>query len=313
MPANENQVLAYDLGGSKLACAVINDAGKILAEVREPVSLAHGPDGLIEQMVKHGKYFLQKFKGIQKAGIASAGPLHPQQGVLLNPTNLSTDGKKWGVFPISDKLGDALDLKVVLENDAAAAALAEHWLGKGKNYENMLLISLGTGLGIGIIVDKQLVSAGRHLHPEGGHIFLKYGDKSAPCGCGNHGCAEAYLSGVNFIQRLSKQWDEPQLTGEELIERGHNQETKVLNAFAEYSELMAAAIRSYAVLYTPELILFAGGFAKASDLFMEQTHKHLKHLLATRREGMDLLPKLEVSDFCDEIGLLGAAFVAFNR
>src|SRR5690606_33995027 len=119
------------------------------------------------------------------------------KGELLNPTNLTTQGQKWGVVPLTKQVGRRLKLKVKLESDAAAAVLAEHWVGAGRRIKNLVVVTLGTGVGLGVMANGEIVRSGRNLHTEGGHIMLHPEDKIYPCGCGNYGCAEAFLSGRN--------------------------------------------------------------------------------------------------------------------
>ncbi len=187
-------VLAYDLGGTKLSVGVVDSRGKVIEESREPVRASEGKAALFRQLSDLGKPLLKRYPRIKKVGIASAGPLDPRTGSLLNPTNLSRGGPEWGVVPLAKQLSKSLGLPVHLDNDAAAAMLAEHWIGAAKGYDNAMILTLGTGLGTGVIANGELLRAGRFLHPEAGHAIIGFADASAPCGCGNFGCAEAYPS-----------------------------------------------------------------------------------------------------------------------
>lgn len=201
------KVLSYDLGGTKVAVGVVNSRGRVLNEIRVPIQLEKGKNAVIQQLVDLGHHLLQDHPEVKKIGIASAGPLDPIRGILLDPTNFVTpDHKSWGQVPLVALMKKKLKRSVHLENDAAAAVLAEHWIGAGKKYRNLMILTLGTGLGTGIICNGSLVRSGRNLHPEAGHIILNYDDKTAPCGCGNFGCAESYLSGRNFELRFRKKW-----------------------------------------------------------------------------------------------------------
>lgn len=310
----ENLVLGYDIGGTKIAVGIIDSTGTIVDSRRELFQEEKGKDWFLNLLSTLASEYLDKFPQIQKIGIASAGPLHPTLGVLMNPTNMKTDGESWGEVPIVKHLQIKTSRShVYLENDAAAAILAEHWLGQAKGVDNCMILTLGTGLGVGVITNGSLERSGRGLHPEAGHIPLNFTDKTAPSGSGCFGSAEAYLSGRNFVARVAEQWSEPGLTGEELVERALSKEKKALQAFDEYSEYMAQALNAYAVLYTPEVVVFSGGFSHAVPLFLDKTKRRLEELLIERRLIVDFMPELRVSEFQDEIGLIGAARVALTR
>ncbi|MCC7403504.1 MAG: ROK family protein [Bdellovibrionales bacterium] len=306
------KVIGVDLGGTKLAMGVVTSQGQILDSIREPVQLSQGPQGLISQIAELAEALSKKFGPVEGLGIASAGPLDPRAGVLLDPTNLHEAGQAWGVVPLAEPLKKRLKIAVSIENDAAAAALAEQWLGSNRHCQNSVMMTLGTGLGVGVIANGQLVRSGRHLHPEVGHVFLHYGDSTAPCGCGNFGCAEAYLSGRNFSERCAREWGEKNLTGEELVSRARAGEARALKAFAAYADYFAAMVTILVVQFSPERIVIAGGFSEAKDLFLTQALEKLKTLLSRRRQGVDLFPQIEVSSLGAQAGVLGGAYVALH-
>lgn len=307
------KVLSYDLGGTKVAVGVVNSRGRILKEIRVPVLLELGKTAVLNQLADLGKELLLQHRDVKKIGIASAGPLDPQKGVLLDPTNLASSKGSWGEVPITKILKTKLKRPAFLENDAAAAILAEHWIGAGKKYKNVMILTLGTGLGTGMICNGELVRAGRFLHPEGGHIIVRMNDETALCGCGNFGCAEAYLSGKNFERRGRIRLLHPTITAKEIADLARQKEPRALALFDEYAEIMAITIYNFVRLYAPEVVVFTGSFAAAFDLFQEKTQAHLDQLLARQRKGIDLMPKLELSTLNNEAGLIGGAYIAFNR
>lgn len=312
---NKRKVLAYDLGGTKVHVGVVDESGRILAEQRVPVLVEKGKKGVIDQLAQLGKEYLEQYPDIKFVGLASAGPLDPVRGLLLDPTNLSNPAnskKSWGQVPISKILGQKLKRKVILENDAAAAMLAEHWKGKAKGYDNAMILTLGTGLGTGIICNGHLLRSGRSLHPEAGHVIIREGDQTAPCGCGNLGCAEAYLSGRSFTRRNRARFARADFVAKDIAELAEKGDPRALAAFSEYAEYMAVALHNYVVCYSPEIIVFSGSFAEAAHLFTAKTIAQLKILLKRRRVGVDLLPKLAVSSLDNKAGLLGGAFVALK-
>lgn len=309
-----NKVLAYDLGGTKVHVGVVDRSGRIVDDVRVPVDVEKGKAGVIRQLGDLGRHFLAKYPEIRQVGIASPGPLIPGEGLLLDPTNLSNpkDKKKsWGKVPITKLMEKELKRPVALENDAAAAMLAERWKGKAKGYENSMILTLGTGLGAGMIVNGELLRAGRGLHPEAGHTVIRAGDTTAPCGCGNDGCAEGYLAGRSFGRRNAGRFPGHNYDAKAIASLAKSGDQEALAAFDEYADLMATAINNYVSLYCPEIVVFTGSFADAAPLFIEKTRKNLEKRLERRRVGVDLLPKLAVSSLDNKAGVLGGAYVAF--
>jgi glucokinase len=282
----------------------------VLAEERVPVRLQEGKNAVIKQLAALGQEMIRRYPKIQRVGIASAGPLDPGKGLLLDPTNFTSSLGRWGKVPIAALLSRRLGREVLLENDAAAAILAESWIGAARKKKNAMILTLGTGLGTGIIANGKLVRAGRGLHPEAGHMIIHFADKNAPCGCGNLGCAEAFLSGRNFERRMRARFKEPALTAKEIANRARKGDRAAREAFDEYAELMGAAIYNYAMIFTPEVVVFTGSFANASDLFLEKTRLHLRRRLARHP---DFFPQLLVSELENQAGLIGGAYIAlFN-
>ena len=307
-----NKVLSYDLGGTKVAVGVVTDKGKILDEIRVPVVFEQGKEAVLKQLGDLGQRLLKKYPEIKHVGIASAGPLDAEKGLLLDPTNFASEHGTWGRVPLTSILKKSLKREIHLENDAAAAMLAEHWMGAAKKYTNAMILTLGTGLGTGVIIGGELMRAGRNVHPEAGHMIVHYNDQSAPCSCGNLGCAEAYLSGRNFSRRARARFGNSNLTAKDIADLARKHDPRALAAFEEYAQIMAVALHNFAVMFAPEIVIFTGSFADASDLFLESARRQLEHRLARRRVGVDLLPKLAVSTLENQAGLIGGAFVAFH-
>jgi glucokinase len=305
-------VLALDIGGSKVSGAVVDPTGQILRHSRVDVAVRKGPDAFFAQLIQTLSDLSRDFS-IQRVGIGCAGPLSGKTGELLDPTNFFTDGKSWGRLSLLDPLRAKWPRwKFFLDNDAAAAVLGEAWLG-GVASDNLLVMTLGTGVGVGVLVDGQLVRTRGGLHPESSHIPLNCTDTAVRCGCGNLGCIEAYLAGSHFASRLAGKIKEPGLTGQRIVHLAKAVDKITLMELANYGEWMAQAIHAFAVLYGPRQISLSGGFAAAAPWFLPTVEKRLPELLARRRgpgDDFDLLPKVSVSRLGDNLGVLGAARVA---
>lgn len=310
---SKTKVLAYDLGGTKVAVGVIDSSGKILAAHREAVMIKKGKKATLKQLADLGKKFIKEYPEIKAVGIASAGPLNPATGELLDPTNFKGPEGAWGITPITSILKKSLKREVYLENDAAAALLAEAWIGKAKNCKNAMIVTLGTGLGAAFLVDGELVRGANASHTEGGHMVLQMGDESAPCGCGNDGCAEGYLSGRSFTYRGRKLFKNDIIDAVQIASRARSGDEMAIAHFDEYSDKMAAFLNNCYMMFSTEVVIFTGSFAAAHDLFLDQTIEKLKVRMKRRLETSDCLPKLEISTLENQAGLLGGAYIALKK
>ncbi|MBI2711283.1 MAG: ROK family protein [Bdellovibrio sp.] len=307
------KVLSFDLGGTKLAAGVVSNQGKVLCETRVPAEFSRGKEAVIRQIVGIGKTFLKRFEDINTVGVASAGPLDPIKGVLLDPTNFVSKKGRWGRVNFTDLLEKKLNRRILLENDAAAAILAEHWVGAARGYDNAMILTLGTGLGTGVICNGKLVRVGSYLHTEAGHMIIGHNDRSALCGCGNLGCAEAYLSGKLFAKRTSALLGSEK-TADEITTLAKRKNPIALKAFDEYADWMAVALCNFYRIFNPEIFVFTGGFAAASPLFLPQTHRKLTQLLNSSPATKTRVkaPRLCVSALNNDAGLIGAAYHAVH-
>lgn len=298
-------VIGIDLGGTKIAAGLVSKEGKVLKELKVPSRLGEGWPGLRRQLTEIVKEL--SVKKVKAVGIGSAGPLHAPSGKLLDPTNFGWEGAQ--TISLTRDLGKSLKLPVMLENDAAATVLAERW--KGGAGDNCVVLTLGTGLGMGVICDGRLVRGGRGLHPEGGHLLLRAGDPTALCGCGNYGCAEAYLAGKKFDERAERKLGE-KLKGTEWAARAAAGDEGARALFEEYSTLLAEYLQNLVVLYYPKTVIFTGSFAAAHEQFLPQAREKLEALIRRRLLTIPLLPQMRPSKLGHKSGILGGAYVALH-
>ncbi|MBK9295077.1 MAG: ROK family protein [Oligoflexia bacterium] len=300
--------IGVDLGGTKLSIAVVNQSGKILKQKVMPSQVNRGWVSVKKLIISTINEFKKSHPDIKAVGIASAGPLDAVNGVLLDPTNF-----KWGRVAIVKELKNALKMPVYLENDAAAAALAETWTGCAKGKENVLMLTLGTGLGVGVICNSKLLRGGRQLHPEASHIAINPFDKTFKCGCGNYGCAESYLSGKNFEARARKKLKNNKITIYEIVRQVKTGNKKFKKLFDEYAQNFAIALNNYIVLFYPEIVVLSGGFSHVHAHFLPKAKKNLKYLLKRRLKTVNLMPQIKISKLQDSIGTIGGAYLAREK
>ena len=197
-----NYAIGVDIGGTKVAIAVVNENGVISHQTVIPTDLTIKPETMIhkiseqiKQVVKNSQIPMEDIIGI---GIGAPGPLDSKNGMITCPPNLPT----WTDIPIRKLIADQFSIPVTLENDANAAALAEKWIGAAQENENFLYITVSTGIGAGIIDNGQLLRGQKGNAGDIGHMVVdpSFGE----CSCGQLGCLESIASGTAIAKRGSE-------------------------------------------------------------------------------------------------------------
>jgi glucokinase len=193
--------VGLDLGGTDVKVGVIDDLGRPLCWQTTPTQPQNGPEDACRRV---GKTVLEAIQAaglepaaVVRAGLGSAGILDSAAGILLKPVNL----KGWDNFPLRDRINAHCGLPVTLANDANAAAYGEFWIGSGRDFHSMVLFTLGTGIGSGIIVGDLAIDGEHNCGAECGHIVIDCTESARLCGCGQRGHLEAYASGTALVER----------------------------------------------------------------------------------------------------------------
>jgi len=193
-------VLGVDIGGTKVAAGLVNEAGEILSHVRVPMVAERTAADGFNSVCRAIDSAMQLGAGpVRAIGVSSPGPLDPRRGVILKTPNLPC----WRNFPLLDEIEQKYGLPTRVENDANAAGLAEAIWGAGANHHSIFYVTIGTGIGTAIIQDKRIFHGRTGAAAEGGHMTI---DLHAPvrCGCGKPGCLESMVSGPAIAHRGSE-------------------------------------------------------------------------------------------------------------
>ncbi len=307
--------LGIDIGGSSIKGAIVNSSGKKSEAFIAPI-LASGSSTILSLIPILNRLILtaKKLDEFAGVGIGVPGTISRDDGICIYSNNL-----KWKNLAIVSLLKREIHEKIVIENDANAAALGEAKFGKGKEFDNFIILTLGTGIGSGVILKRKLFKGGDNLGVELGHIIIKNNGKK--CTCGNKGCLEAYVGGyslINEIKRVlrfhseSKMWEGIQgdlsLVTPKLVftyaKIGDECAKQILTRYISY---LGDGIISIISSFRPEAIIFAGGIAKENEyllglLMRDLTRKHYGF-------AGDILPKpkILISSFLNELGIYGAA------
>jgi glucokinase len=300
---------AIDIGGTKIAVGMLDEEGHLLARLECPTESQRGfADGLarIKTMVDQASSAVgAKATGI---GIGCTGPVNPFTGHIEKAALLPG----WEGADIVGELSRIFEIPVAIENDADAVALAEATWGSGKNKSSMICVTVGTGIGGGIVLDGKLYRGIGETHPELGHQII---DASGPlCYCGVRGCWEVLAAGPAMVEWFKKkaQPDDPclpELSAKHIFEMaraGHQLACSVVQREAHYLTL---GLVNLITLFAPEVIVLAGGVMKGAVL--------LGDIEAEMRRSLLLVPfektELRASSLGLDAGLSGAAQVWYHR
>ncbi len=196
--------VGVDLGGTNIKVGVVDNLGRPLCWLSVPTETKKGAEDAAERMglaVKRaiGEAGLDS-AAIARVGLGSPGTMDIPAGMLIEPVNL----KGWNYFPIRDRVSYHSGLPVTFANDAAAAAYGEYWVGAGRDFSSLVLFTLGTGIGCGIIVGDLSIDGENSHGAECGHLIIDHGKDARVCGCGQPGHLEAYASATAVIKRTGK-------------------------------------------------------------------------------------------------------------
>ncbi len=302
-------VIGVDLGGTNIVSAVVNERGKILGKDKRP-TLAHlGAKDVMLRIADSARSASHK-SGIPWAshlgvGIGSPGPLSQKRGVVLYTPNLN-----WKNVHLVDFLQKELKKRVYLENDANAAALGESWVGAGKDETVVLCVTLGTGVGGGIILNGRIFEGATGVSNHIGHIVVDPNGPKTPYG--NRGILEQYAS-TTGIARLAKEIRLKPLPGqpadartfEEMALKGNRKAKKV---YEIAGKMLGIGMVSAIHLVNPSVVIFSGGVSKAGDMLFKPMRKILEErCFKSHLKGL----KFRLAKLGDNMGAVGAARVAW--
>lgn len=273
--------LGIDLGGTYIKSGVVDDDGRPFSSVSVPTNADRGPVAGLEAIALAGRRAVEAsgltWEEIRAVGLGSPGTMDIAGGMLLDPPNLPG----WVNWPIRDRLAKSLGRPTVLQNDANAAAYGEFWAGAGRGARSMVMFTLGTGIGCGIVVEGRLIE-GRHSHgAECGHIIIQM-DNARQCSCGQYGHLEGYASATALVKRAAEALE----NGEESILR-HNLEDGTLTARSiseadDAGDILARrlmretarylAVGAVSLMHTidPDIVLFGGGMIASGPKLLEE-------------------------------------------
>lgn len=270
-----------DVGGTTIKMGFFETSGKLIDKWEIKTDTSNGGENILSDIAKAIDNKLAQ-EGISKndvqgVGVGVPGPVN-SKGIVLKCVNLG-----WGVFNVEEELASLTGLKVKAGNDANVAALGEMWQGAGKGSEDMVMVTLGTGVGGGIIVDGKVIAGANGAGGEIGHITVN-DDEIEACNCGQYGCLEQYTSATGIVRmakrKLAKTDEETSLRSvEELSAKIIFDEAKKGDKIAgelveELGKILGSTLSNIAAVTNPEVIVIGGGVSKAGKILIDTIHKH---------------------------------------
>lgn len=297
--------IGVDLGGTNLRAAAVDRNGQILDKVSGTTHLAAGRDAVLDDLVQGIMTLRDKLgPGLVGAGIGVPGFILMDKGVIIGSNNMP----EFENFPVRDAIEQRLGTRVILENDANAAALGEKWMGAGRDVDDLVLLTLGTGIGGGII------SGGRVLHGhvgmagELGHITVSINGN--PCGCGNHGCLEKHASATAVTAMAGMLHLGDNLTSEDVYHLALGGNEKALTVFQTMGSALGVALASLINIFNFPLYLLSGGVLAAWDMFAPAMMAEIRTRSFTFRHAPTRVEKAVLGN---QAGLFGAAYLPLQN
>lgn len=273
--------LGIDIGGTTVKFGLFNSEGELLYKWE-----------IETRKIENGKYILSDIaqsinaileeRNISKdevlgAGVGVPGPVK-DDGTVLGCVNLG-----WSVFNVSKALGELLNIPVKVANDANIAALGEMYKGGGKGYRTMIMVTLGTGVGGGVIINNHVIAGATGAGGEIGHINVNPHEKVS-CNCGRKGCLEQYASATG-IARLAKEILEREscdsklryienITAKDVFDLAKENDELSIKVIEKFSSILGRALSNIACICNPEVFVIGGGVSKAGDMLLNSIKKH---------------------------------------
>jgi len=319
----KNITIGIDLGGTNIRGVLVNEEGDIIHKLKSKSLVKRGKSvtiksifETIQELLDQSGKFPDNIIGI---GVGAPGPLDIKKGIIHFAPNLPG----WREVPLKKILEDEFKVKVVLENDANAAAWGERCFGAGKGVDNLACFTLGTGIGGGIIIDGKIYHGNNFVAAELGHMTV---NRDGPrCNCGNYGCLEAYSSATGIKNRIKDRIQKGVKSHFLTFDNDHLIESMSLKSIFETARMgddltqsvvedaidyLGIAIANIANILNPEMIILVGGITNEGDTLLNP----LKKKVAERALNSNYkFLKIVIGKLGDLAGALGAAALLFEN
>lgn len=312
--------IGIDLGGTNLKGAAVSRGGEILAQRTSLAGAGRGPDAVLADIVDLVGLLIGDLSltssNLIGIGVGAPGPLSRRTGRIIRAANLPG----WEDVSVRDTLGERLRKPVAFDNDGNAAAYGEYWVGAGRDIEDLVMFTLGTGVGAGVILDGLVLHGHFDNAAELGHMIVTA--DGPPCSCGQRGCLEQYASAANVARRVItavKSGTESELSA--TVAAGRPIDAKDVAAGARAGDALCRRVWDEACLYlaiacinvqhafNPARIVLGGGMSEAGDLLLDGVKAHVER---QKWSLHDDLPTIALASLGYDAGIIGAAGLAWQ-
>ncbi|HOH31597.1 MAG TPA: ROK family glucokinase [Candidatus Hydrogenedentes bacterium] len=314
-------IIGVDLGGTNIKTAIVGEDKKIIAKSSQPTGEDTGPEAVMNLMAQC-IFDLIRDNGLEMsqvlaAGFGAPGPMNWQTGIVFSPPNL----KGWKDVPLAEEMQKRLGVPCYVDNDANVACYGEYWLGAGQDAESIVVFTLGTGVGGGIVVFGKLLRGIDGTAAELGHLTVQRDGRL--CGCGARGCLEAYASVTGMIRTAEEGWDNAEtrlkqmckgdpkaLRGKLIYDAAVEGDAYALHVFHETAVWLGLGAASMINALNPERIIFCGGMSNAGDLLFDTVRKTvMANAFEVPAKRCQILP----AGLGNDSGVIGCAGCALDR
>ena len=318
----ERPVLAIDIGGTKIAMAIISEQGEVIARENQPTSARQGPQAVIESLLAGIDQLLTESNlspsRLNAISLATAGVIDIRRGLVTTSPNLPG----WHNVPLRSIIAERYKLTTCLINDADAAALGEHRFGAGRGMNTLILLTLGTGIGGGIIIDGKLYLGSTGSAAEIGHMVIEA--NGPKCACGNNGCLEALASGTavarEAISRLHRGGQSSlgkmtaglieNITAETVHLAAKDGDELALEVIAQAAYYLGVGVVNLVNIFNPEMVIIGGSMADMGDILLQPVRQ-----MVTERAFPQMAQAVRIvpARLGNDAGLFGAAIHALEH
>ena len=322
MSANPTSVIGIDLGGTRIKTGLVDAQGEILLLRNYSTRLDLGREKALKRMVKIIKQLIeisiQKRFNPDLIGFGAPGLVDREKGIILRSPNFPD----WKDVPLARVITEGVGLPTYMDKDANVITLGEKWVGAGKDWDHFACLTLGTGVGSGLLLNGRLWYGSQGSGPEFGHVTIE--PRGLRCGCGNRGCLETLASATYLVKKAQKGLDKKvhTLLSEMVSQRSEPLSAKLLyetakkgdpfciSLFAELGRYLGIALANLIHTVGLEGVVLGGGLSKSFTIFLPYLEKEFKKRM-TMVPGV--LPSIRISSLGDKSGILGAAKMAMER
>ena len=300
-------VFGVDIGGTTVKLGLFDVEGNVLDKWEIPTRTENDGTLILPDIADSIREKMQQMDrdAVIGVGVGAPGPVDAE-GVIHRAANLG-----WGTFSIKDTLEGLLNMPVMAGNDANVAALGEMWMGGGQGCKDLVVVTLGTGVGGGIIINGKMLTGATGAGGEIGHIHVQDGEEET-CGCGNHGCLEQYSSATG-ITRLanrmlsSSEMDsvlrEGEVSAKTVFDAVKAKDELAMQVAQQFGKYLGEALAAIAGVVNPEAFVIGGGVSKAGEVLIDYIRPHYeKNVFHGSREA-----KFSLATLGNDAGIYGAA------